>query len=197
MEYQKTIDLLDTAPSTMLRFNIKKWIEIHDQSGGTYNARKQIRFKMFIPRSDLCQYSDAYIVVKGTITVTWANNRERTNRDLVLKPNAPFISCISKIMAFSLTEYLDVLMRTYNLIEFNKNYSKISGSLWNYRDEISDDTNNNNGPNKKKQHRRNPTQAVAVFEERMFEFFRNPKYGPAKRIAKFYYLCFRGNWNQA
>ena len=50
MEYQKTIDLLDTAPSTMLRFNIKKWIEIHDQSGGTYNARKQIRFKMFIPR---------------------------------------------------------------------------------------------------------------------------------------------------
>ena len=46
MEYQKTIDLLDTAPSTMLRFNIKKWIEIHDQSGGIYNARKQIRFKI-------------------------------------------------------------------------------------------------------------------------------------------------------
>ena len=70
MEYQKTIDLLDTAPSTMLRFNIKKWIEIYDQSGGTYNARKQIRFKMFIPRSDLCQYSDVYIFFKGTITVT-------------------------------------------------------------------------------------------------------------------------------
>lgn len=59
-------------------------------------------------------------------------------------------------MAFSLTEYLDVLMRTYNLIEFNKNYSKISGSLWNYRDEISDDTNNNIGLNKKKKTQKKP-----------------------------------------
>ena len=48
-------------------------------------------------QSDLCDYSDAYIVVKGTITVTGANNRDRKNRSLAFKNNLPFISCISKM----------------------------------------------------------------------------------------------------
>ena len=50
------------------RFITKKWIEVHDQSGGTYNTNEQIRFKTSMLRSDLCDFSDAYIVVKRKIT---------------------------------------------------------------------------------------------------------------------------------
>ena len=102
-------------------------------------------------RSDLCDFSDAYIVVKGTITVTGGSNSSRKNRPLAFKNNAPFISCISKInnTLIDNAEDLDVAMPMYNLIEYSKNYSKTTGSLWNYyRDELSDDTNDNNNPNK-------------------------------------------------
>ena len=66
----------------------KKWIDVHDQSGKVYN--KQIRFKMSALQSDLCDYSDAYIVVKGTITVTDPNNNAY-GKNLPFKNNAPFI----------------------------------------------------------------------------------------------------------
>ena len=95
-------------------------------------------------RSDLRNFSEAYIVVKGTITVTGTSSRRKKN-------NAPIISCISKINN-TLTdnaEDLDVVMPIQNLIEYSKNYRKTAGSLWNYyRDELTDDTNNNNIPNK-------------------------------------------------
>ena len=80
-------------------------------------------------RSDLCDFSDAYIVVKGTITVTGTNNRSRKNRPLAFKNNAPFISCISKInnTLIDNTEDLDVAIPAYNLIEYSKNYSKTTG----------------------------------------------------------------------
>ena len=58
----------------MPRFNTKKWIEVYDQSGGIYNTNKEIRFKTPMLQSDLCNYSDAYIVVEGTITVTDPND---------------------------------------------------------------------------------------------------------------------------
>ena len=76
--------------------------------------------------SDLCDYSDAYIVVKKTITVKGSNNRDKHNRNLILKNDAPFISCISKINN-TLTENaedLDIVMPMYNLLEYSKNYSK-------------------------------------------------------------------------
>ena len=76
--------------------------------------------------SNLCDYSDAYIVVKGIIIVTGANNRDRKNRSLAFKNNAPFISCISKInnVLIDNAEDLDVVMLIYNLIEYSKKYSK-------------------------------------------------------------------------
>ena len=73
MEYQKIINLLGTMIDEVPRFITKKWVEVHDQSGSAddrYKPNKQIRFKKSMLRSDLCDYSDAYIVVKGTITVT-------------------------------------------------------------------------------------------------------------------------------
>ena len=76
MEYQRIRNLLGNIPDKVPRFLTKKWIEVHDQSGGIYNTNKQIRFKTSILRSDLCNFSDAYIVVKGIVTVS-ADERDR------------------------------------------------------------------------------------------------------------------------
>ena len=88
-------------------------------------------------RSDLCDYSDAYIIVTGKITVKDPNN-DAYDKKLALKNNALFISCISKInnTLIGNAEDLDLVMPRYNLIEYSKNYRKTTASLWNcYRDE--------------------------------------------------------------
>ena len=96
-------------------------------------------------RSDLCDYSDAYIFVKGDITVTELDNAKR-NKEVTFKNNAPFINCISKIngIKFDNAEDLDVVIPMYNLLEYSKNYKKTAGSLWNYYgDEPSDPLSSN------------------------------------------------------
>ena len=108
-------------------------------------------------RSNLCDYSDAYILVKGTITVTApgvknnANNiRDKRNRPVILKNNAPFLSCITRINGELIEDAddLDIVMSMYNLLEYSKNYRKTIGSLYNYyRDELSDDADDNNFDN--------------------------------------------------
>ena len=121
----------------MPRFITKKWIKVYDQSGETYNPNKQIRFKTSMLRFDLCDYSDAYIVVKGDITVLRGNN-DAYDKKIASKNNAPFISCISKInnTLINNAEDLDIVMPMYNLPEYSKNYRRTTGSLWNYyRDE--------------------------------------------------------------
>ena len=99
-EYQNITNLLGTRPSEVPRFVTKTWVEVHDQSGNAedrYKPSKQIKFKTSMLRSDLCDFSDAYIIVKGTATVTGTSNNSRKNRPLAFKNNASFISCISKI----------------------------------------------------------------------------------------------------
>ena len=88
-------------------------------------------------RSDLCNFSDAYIIVKGNTTVPEPDGA----KNVVFRNNAPFINCISKINGVKIdnAEDLDVIMPMYNLLEYSKNYRKTTGSLWNYcRDEPSD-----------------------------------------------------------
>ena len=88
-------------------------------------------------RSDLCDFSDAYIVAKGRITVTNPNNAKR-NKSVTFKNNVPFINYIRKINGIKIdnAEDLDVVMPMYNLLEYSKNYKKTTGSLRNcYRDE--------------------------------------------------------------
>ena len=151
MEYQKITNLLGNASDKFPRFITKKWIEVHDQSGEIYNTNKQIRFKTSMLRSDLCDYSEAYIVVKGDITVEGANNKIIENKLLAFKNNAPFISCISKMndVLIENEEDLDIVMPMYNLLEYSKNYSKTSGRFWSYyKDELTDETNDDNGPRK-------------------------------------------------
>ena len=76
MEFQKIANFLDTTfdDKNLPRFVNKKWIEVYDQSGGNYDVHKEIRIKTSMLRSDLCDFCDVYIVVKGTITVTNPNN---------------------------------------------------------------------------------------------------------------------------
>ena len=103
-------------------------------------------------KSDLCDFSDTNIVVKEIVTVnTDERDRDEMNRQVILKNNAPFISCISKINGVLVenAEDLDIVMPMYNLLEYNRNYSKTSASFWNYyKDELTNETNDNNGPNK-------------------------------------------------
>ena len=95
-------------------------------------------------RSDLCDYSDAYSVVKGRISVTGTENANRRNKKLTFKNNAPFRSFISKInnTLIDNVEGLDIVMPMYNLLEYSGNFSMTSESLWNYyRDEVNDSAN--------------------------------------------------------
>ena len=141
MEHQKITNLLGTTPDEMPRFITKKWVEVHDQSGDAndrYKPSKKMRFKTSIQRSDLCDFSDAYIVVKlyiivETITITNPDN-DAYEKELAFKNNAPFVSCISKInnTLIDNAEDLDVVMPMHNLLEYSKNYSKITVSLSNY-----------------------------------------------------------------
>ena len=116
MEFQKIINLLDTTfdNKDLPRFLTKKWIEVYDQSEKNYSISKEIRIKTPMLRSDLCNFSDAYIVVNGGITVTNPNNAKR-NKAVAFKNNTPFINCISKIngVQFENAEDLDVVMPMY------------------------------------------------------------------------------------
>ena len=137
MGYQKITNLLDKTFDNVPRFITKKQIEVHDQSGNAedrYKPSKQIRFKTSMLRSDLCDFSDAYIVVKRSITLAKTNRRrfiDIRNRFLAFKNNAPFTNCISKInnVLIDNAKYLDVVMPMYNLLEYSKNYRKTTGSL--------------------------------------------------------------------
>ena len=140
MEFQKIVNFLDTTSDNkdLPTFVTKKWIEVYDQSEGNCNVNKEIRIKASMLRSDLCDYSDEYIVVKRTVTVVRPNGVKR-NKSVVFKNNAPFINCISKINGIQIVnaEDLDVVMSMYNL-------NTATGSLWNYyRDEPSNPLSSN------------------------------------------------------
>ena len=148
MEHYKISKLL--SDSTVSKFVTKKRFEVFDLSCGQYSVNKNIRFKTSMLRSDLCDYSDAYIVVKGRITVTGTNNANRRIKTLTFKNNAPFRSCISKInnVFVDNAEDLDIVMPMYIMLENSDNYSMTSGSLWNcYGDEVNDSANENNDTN--------------------------------------------------
>ena len=149
MEYDKINNLLGSESENLSKFVTRKYVKINSLSN-TYNENKSIRFKTPMLRSDLCDCVNAYILVNGTITVTanaGANNiRDKRNRKLILKNNAPFVSCITKINNELIedAEDLDIVMPMYNLLEYSKNYRKTIGSLYNYyRDELTNDGNDN------------------------------------------------------
>ena len=154
MEYQNITNLLDTKFDEVPKFITKKRVEVHDQSGSAhdrYKPNKQIRFKTSMLRPDLCDYSGAYIVVKGDISLTKTNGREIIdirNRFLAFKNNAPFTNRISKINnVLTDNEDLNIVMPMYNFLEYSNNYRKTTRSFWNYyRDEPNNPPLNDDDP---------------------------------------------------
>ena len=167
MEYDKINNLLHSEDNenevskanranemseVLSKFVTREYVRVHSLLD-TYNENKSIRFKTPMLRSNLCDYSDAYILVKSTITVAASggnndasNIRDKRNRPLILKNNAPFVSCITRINGELIEDAndLDIVVPMYNLLEYSKNYRKIIGSLYNYyRDELSDDADDN------------------------------------------------------
>ena len=137
MEYQKLPNLIDDSSNQPSRFKTKNWVEIKDESRGTYNVNSQIKFKSTMLNSSLCDYSDAYILVKGKIAITGAGDnavaRQADERDkgVAFKNCAPFTNCISEINIIQVdnAKDIDIVMPMYNLIEYCDNYAKTSGSL--------------------------------------------------------------------
>ena len=133
MEFQKIVNFLDTTSDDkdLPRFVTKKWIEIYDQSGENYSVNKEIRIKTSMLRSDLCDFSDAYIIVEGAINLEGDNNANKRNKNLAFNNNGPFLNCISEINGVKIdnAEDLDVVMPMYSLLEYSKNYRKTTGSL--------------------------------------------------------------------
>ena len=126
MEFRKIVNLLDTTldDKDLARFVSKIWIEVYDQSEKNCSVNEEIRIKTSMLRSDLCDFSDAYIVVEGDITLEGDNDANKQNKNLAFKNNAPFINCISKINGGKIdnSEYLDVVMPMHNLLEYSKSY---------------------------------------------------------------------------
>ena len=146
MEYQKIANLLDTESNQPSKFRTINWVEINDESRGAYTSN-DIKFKTTMLRSNLCDYADSYILVKRTITITGAGNDDATKqlderkKGVTFKNCAPFTKCISRINNTDIynTQDIAIVMPMYNLIEYRDNYSKTSGSLWQY---YKDDPNN-------------------------------------------------------
>ena len=149
MEYEKIANLIDDASSQSSKFRTKNWVEINDKSRGTYKVNSQIKFKTTMLKSSLCDYSNANIIVKGTITVNntaadgaAANN---INKKVIFKNCTPVTNWISEINNTQVdnAKDIDIVMPMYNLIEYSDNYAKTSGSLWQYCKDIPPVNNNN------------------------------------------------------
>ena len=146
MEYQKIINLLDDAPNQPSKFGTRDWVKIKDESRWTYvdddinnnsinnnninnknniynnnNNNNNIKFKASVIRTGLCDYSDAYILVKGTVTVSNALAQSaavnNTNKKAIFKSCAPFVSCITEIKNTQVDNARDIniVMPIYNL----------------------------------------------------------------------------------
>ena len=138
---------MDNASNQPSKFRTRNLVEINDESRGTYTSN-DIKFKTTMLWSNLCDYADAYILVKGTIAITGAGTDDATkraderNKGVTFKNCAPFTKCISRINNTDIdnAQDIDIVMPMYNLIEYSDNYSKTSGSLWQY---YKDDPNDN------------------------------------------------------
>ena len=114
IEYQKIANLVDDASNQPSKFKTNTWVEINDDLKGTYNVNSQIRFKTTMLKSSLCDYSDAYILVNGKITITGAGDdaaaRQADERDkgVAFKICAPFTNCLSEVNTTQIDNAKDI-----------------------------------------------------------------------------------------
>ena len=134
----------------------KKWYIIDSESKGNYLPDNEIKFLTSSLESSLCDYSDAYILVTGNITVKRRNAADTADialgaiTQVAFKNCAPFEKCRTEINETFIDEadFINITMPMYNLIKYSDNYSDSSGSLWDFkRDEIVDNANMTNDDN--------------------------------------------------
>ena len=122
--------MLENAPNQPTKFTTKSWAEINDDARGTYKTNSQIKFETSMLKSKLCDYSDAYILVSGTITITGdgyddaAKQADERGKRVIFKNCALFTDCISEINnnKIDYAKDLDFVIPMYNLTEYSINY---------------------------------------------------------------------------
>ena len=149
MEYQKIANFLDNEGSNQpSKIRTKNSVEINYESKEPYGTGSDINFKTAMLRPNLCDYTDVYILVKGTIKITGAGDDDTTkrlderNKSVIFKNCAPFTKCVNRINGTEIhnAQDIDIVMPLYELIKYSDNYSKTSASLWQY---YKDDPNDN------------------------------------------------------
>ena len=128
--------MLDNTLTEPSKFMTKNWAEISNDLCGTYNINNQIKFKTMMLKSNLCGYSDPYILVSGTITITGeggddAKSADKRDKGVTFKNWTPFTDYLSEINNAQVdnAKYLDAVIPMYNLIQYSNNYSKASGDF--------------------------------------------------------------------
>ena len=128
--------MLDNTLTEPSKFMTKNWAEISNDLCGTYNINNQIKFKTMMLKSNLCGYSDPYILVSGTITITGeggddGKSADKRDKGVTFKNWAPFTDYLSEINNAQVdnAKYLDAVIPMYNLIQYSNNYSKASGDF--------------------------------------------------------------------
>ena len=143
MEPQKIANLLGNVDNESLRF-ARKWYVINNQNNIDYGDGDEndttIKFETKVIKSNLCDYSDASILVTGDTTATGCD----ANTKVAFKNCAPFTKCVTHLNDEHVdnADNLDIVMPMYNLIEYSNNYSDTSGSLWHVK---RDEQNMSNG----------------------------------------------------
>ena len=131
MKYQRMINLLDNVPNQLSKFRTKYWVEINYDSCGMYSTHSQNKLKTTV----LCDYSDAYILVNGTILVVnlvaAGAAAENYKKELLFKNCPPFTDWISEVNNMRKEHFqdIDLVMQVYNIIEYSDKYLKKSASL--------------------------------------------------------------------
>ena len=125
MEHQKILNLLNKTSD--YKFVARKWNIVNDQSNANYDVGNEIIFNTEVLKSNLCDYNDAYLLVKCDIAIVGHQVTQ-----VAFKNRATFTKCITKIDGRTIddAEELDLVMPIYNLIEYSSNCSKTTGGLW-------------------------------------------------------------------
>ena len=133
METQKTVNLLNGSDNENSKFATKKWHVIDTESKGNYSKDEETKFLTRSIESNLCDYSDAYILVTRSIKIT----RDNQNTKVAFKNCASFKERRTEITETFIdeAEHINITMPMYNLSEYSDNYSDISGSLWKFKRE--------------------------------------------------------------
>ena len=121
MEHQKVLNLLNEVDDS--KFVTRKWNIVYDQSNSNYNVTNEIVYNTEVLKPNLCDYDDAYILVRDYITIIG-----HAAAQVAFKNCAPFVKCI----AIDVAENLDLVMTMYNLLEYSLDYSDTTSSLWFY-----------------------------------------------------------------